>query len=65
MTKGDHAALAGVYTFSFLAVMGLLGLENILLKVKRKKLPRPEKANVFIVIISIFLISVADNCCTL
>jgi hypothetical protein len=39
----DLIALAGVYTFSFLAVMGLFGIGNLLLKFKRKKLPRPEK----------------------
>jgi hypothetical protein len=38
----DLIALAGVYTFSFLAVMGLFGIGNLLLKFKRKKLPRPE-----------------------
>jgi hypothetical protein len=44
VTGGDLIALAGVYTFSFLAVMGLFGIGNLLLKFKRKKLPRPEKA---------------------
>jgi hypothetical protein len=32
----DLIALAGVYTFSFLAVMGLFGIGNLLLKFKRK-----------------------------
>jgi hypothetical protein len=45
VTGGDLIALAGVYTFSFLAVMGLFGIGNLLLKFKRKKLPRPESKN--------------------
>lgn len=44
ITKGELAALAGVYTISFLAVMLLFGVGNVLLKVRRAKLPRPEKA---------------------
>lgn len=44
ITQGDVTLLAGVYTLSFLAVMSLFGLGNILLKVKRSKLPRPEHA---------------------
>ncbi len=45
ITAGDLKALAGVYTLSFLAVMVLFGLGNILLKVKRSKLPRPSRAS--------------------
>ncbi|YCM46340.1 APC family permease [Verrucomicrobiaceae bacterium 227] len=44
ITKGDLKALAGVYTLSFLSVMLLFGLGNILLKVKRTALPRPQVA---------------------
>ncbi len=44
ITRGQLEALAGVYTISFLLVMALFGLGNILLKVKRARLPRPEKA---------------------
>ncbi|HDZ61523.1 MAG TPA: APC family permease, partial [Nitrospirae bacterium] len=44
LTRGKLAALAGVYTISFLAVMALFGLGNILLKVKRGSLPRPLRA---------------------
>ena len=40
-THGNLGALAGVYTISFLAVMALFGLGNILLKVRRARLPRP------------------------
>lgn len=59
ITKGDSVALAGVYTFSFLAVMALFGIGNLLLKFKRKKLPRPEKAKGAAVILAISLIIVA------
>lgn len=52
-TNGDLESLAGVYTFSFLAVMALFGIGNLLLKIKRKKLPRPERANGLIVVIAI------------
>lgn len=45
ITQGDLAALAGVYTISFLSVMVLFGFGNILLKVRKAKLPRPEKAS--------------------
>jgi amino acid transporter len=43
-THGNLGALAGVYTISFLSVMALFGLGNILLKVKRARLPRPTVA---------------------
>lgn len=43
-TKGELSALAGVYTISFLAVMALFGIGNILLKVRRARLPRPTRA---------------------
>lgn len=59
VTKGDIIALAGVYTFSFLAVMGLFGIGNLLLKFKRKKLPRPEKARGVSVLIAVALIITA------
>jgi hypothetical protein len=44
ITAGNIAALAGVYTISFLAVMALYGIGNVLLKVKRARLPRPSTA---------------------
>ena len=44
ITGGETKALAGVYTLSFLAVMALFALGNILLKVNRARLPRPSKA---------------------
>jgi amino acid transporter len=59
VTKGNLESLAGVYTFSFLAVMAMFGIGNLLLKFKRKKLPRPEKAKGLSVILAISLIIVA------
>jgi len=56
ITKGKVTLLAGVYTISFLSVMALFGIGNILLKVRRSKLPRPVKApwiSVFIAIIAV------------
>jgi len=55
-TKGNLQALAGVYTFSFLTVMALFGVGNLLLKLKRKKLPRPVRAKGFVVVIAILFI---------
>ncbi len=59
VTKGHIELLAGVYTFSFLAVMALFGIGNLLLKFKRKKLPRPERAKGIAVVVAISFIAVA------
>ena len=56
ITGGELGALAGVYTISFLSVMALFGIGNILLKVRRSKLPRPVRAgwlSVFLAIIAV------------
>ncbi|MAL60186.1 MAG: amino acid permease [Flavobacteriaceae bacterium] len=45
ITQGDLAKLAGVYTIAFLSVMILFGIGNLLLKVNRSRLPRPEKSS--------------------
>jgi amino acid transporter len=58
-TGGILTSLAGVYTFSFLSVMALFGIGNLLLKVKRKKLPRPEYAPVLGVLVAITFIIIA------
>lgn len=58
ITQGEVSLLAGVYTISFLSVMALFGIGNILLKVKRESLPRPEKARwpaVFIAILGVLI----------
>lgn len=59
VTKGHLESLAGVYTFSFLAVMALFGIGNLLLKFKRRKLPRPEKARGISVVIAVGFIIAA------
>ena len=59
ITRGNVNLLAGVYTISFLSVMGLFVVGNILLKMKRKKLPRPERAPWFGLIIAMIGVGVA------
>ncbi|MEO7048244.1 MAG: APC family permease, partial [Ferruginibacter sp.] len=59
VTKGNLRDLAGVYTFSFLAVMGLFAIGNLMLKVKRKRLPRPVKANPLLVVLAIIAVVAA------
>jgi len=59
ITRGDLGALAGVYTISFLAVMALFGLGNILLKVRRARLPRPTKASWPAVLVAVAAVLVA------
>ena len=44
ITRGKVMTLATVYTLSFLSVMVLFGVGNVLLKVRRAKLPRPTRA---------------------
>ncbi len=55
-TAGENAQikkLAGIYTISFLSVMALFGIGNVLLKIKRKNLPRPARATWIAVFIAI------------
>jgi len=59
MTQGELGALAGVYTLSFLSVMALFGIGNILLKVRRSRLPRPERATWPAVLVGITAVLVA------
>jgi len=57
ITSGKLIELAGVYTISFLLVMCYFALGNLLLKIKRSRLPRPEYASPFAValgLISVF-----------
>ena len=58
-TAGELATLAGVYTISFLAVMGLFGIGNLLLKLRRKRLPRPERATVGAVFLALAAVGLA------
>jgi amino acid transporter len=53
LTGGDVGTLAGVYTLSFLAVMALYALGNMLLKVSRGRLPRVVRASWPTVIIAL------------
>jgi amino acid transporter len=52
ITDGKLAPLAGVYSISFLLVMIFFGLGNLMLKIRRSRLPRPEYAQPVIVIIA-------------
>ena len=45
ITEGKILTLAGVYTLSFLGVMALFAVGNMLLKVKRGRLPRAVRAS--------------------
>lgn len=59
ITEGNVQLLAGVYTISFLSVMALFGIGNILLKIRRNSLPRPEKATWTGVLIAISAVVIA------
>lgn len=56
-TGGHVSALAGVYTLSFLSVMALFAIGNMLLKVRRSRLPRTIRASWLTV--SLALVAVA------
>jgi len=59
ITEGELGPLAGVYTISFLSVMVFFGIGNLLLKIKRSKLPRPQYAAPLTVILGIFGVLIA------
>lgn len=59
ITRGQLGPLAGVYTISFLLVMVYFGFGNFLLKIKRSRLPRPERAGVLSVAVAIIGVAVA------
>ena len=63
ITHGELGALAGVYTIAFLSVMALFGIGNVLLKIRRKKLPRPEQIGWLSLLIAILavIMAVAGN----
>jgi amino acid transporter len=58
ISEGHIELLAGVYTLSFLGVMALFALGNILLKIKRSELPREVRASWFAVILGFLSICV-------
>ena len=59
ITGGDLKSLAAVYTLSFLAVMALFAIGNLLLKVKRPNLPRPQRASYFTVLSALAAVLIA------
>lgn len=54
----DVSTLAGVYTISFLSVMALFAIGNMLLKIRRDKLPRDVRVSWPTLIIAITAVSV-------
>ena len=56
ITAGRIEVLAGVYTLSFLGVMALFAVGNILLKVKRNRLPRDVRASWFAVVVALLAV---------
>jgi amino acid transporter len=59
LTDGELGPLAGVYTISFLSVMIFFALGNLMLKARRGRLPRPEYASPFVVIIALLAVAIA------
>ncbi len=57
VTMGNIKQLAGIYTIAFLCVMILFAIGNILLKIKRSRLPRPERASWPSVFVAIFAVA--------
>lgn len=53
VTGGSLLSLAGVYTISFLGVMTLFGIGNILLKIRRKELKRTYRAGWITIFVAI------------
>ena len=63
LTEGSTTALAGVYTISFLSVMAVFVFGNMLLKVRRARLPRKTRASWPTVFLALFavLLGLAGN----
>ena len=59
ITRGKVSILAGVYTISFLSVMALFVTGNFYLKIKRQRLPRPERASWTSLILAITAVTIA------
>ncbi len=53
VTGGEVVVLGGVYAIAFLLVMALFAIGNILLKVRRDKLPRKIRASTPIVVVAL------------
>jgi amino acid transporter len=58
VTKGSIQSLAGVYTLAFLSVMALFAVGNMLLKVRRGKLPRDSRAGWPTVVVALLAVLV-------
>jgi len=56
ITSGRIEVLAGVYTLSFLGVMALFAVGNMLLKVKRARLPRAVQASWLAVLVALLAV---------
>ena len=54
LTRGDLLSLAGVYTISFLGVMSLFAIGNLILRKTRENLQRPYRAPFPFVLIALF-----------
>lgn len=59
VTAGEIGPLAGVYAISFLTVMAFFAVGNILLKIRRSSLPRPEYATPLAVLVALVAVVVA------
>ena len=59
VTQGDLYQLAGIYTIAFLSVMILFAIGNMLLKIRRARLPRPERASWPAVLVAIVAVGAA------
>ncbi|SFI30067.1 APC family permease [Halpernia frigidisoli] len=59
VTKGAILPLAAVYTISFLTVMAFFAIGNLLLKIRRARLPRPETAPTAFVVLALFGVIIA------
>jgi amino acid transporter len=59
ITRGELKSLAAVYTLSFLSVMALFAIGNLLLKIKRSSLPRPSRASWLTVLVALLAVGVA------
>ncbi len=59
ITRGELKSLAAVYTLSFLSVMALFAIGNLLLKVKRPQLPRPSRASYLTVLVALAAVTIA------
>jgi amino acid transporter len=59
ITAGQIEILAGVYTLSFLGVMALFAVGNMLLKVERARLPRAVRAGWFAVVVALLAVCAA------